>query len=72
MKVQNVSGVTEQMKHRDIVSSPAPPHKTYLYTFFVYSNISDMPRDPHLTGDTRIIVLSPALKIFTHFHPHSA
>ena len=34
--------------------------------------ITYMPSHPHLAGDTRIFLLSPALKIFTRFHFHFA
>ena len=30
--------------------------------------LSYMPSHPHLAGDSRIFVVSPALKIFTRFH----
>ena len=33
---------------------------------------ADIPSHPHLPGDTRIFVLSPALKILIRFLPHSA
>ena len=36
MEEYNVSGVTEQMKSRNLGSSPAAPRKAYLYNFFVY------------------------------------
>ena len=30
-----MADVTDQMKHRNTRSSPAPPRRIYLYTFFV-------------------------------------
>ena len=37
----------------------------------VHDAFAYMPSHPHLTGDIRNSLLSPAFKIFTRFHPHS-